>query len=184
MTWTLYYLIQHPQVLAKVKTELQDISLSENAVPYFPYLKQVIEESLRLQPPAWMMTRRAIESDQIANYLIPNGSHVLICPYAIHRHPLFWENPESFIPERFSAENKATQHRYSYLPFGAGPRTCIAAQLALLEAQIILATLLTRFDFSFSQKKKIKPQALVTLGIKDGLRLIAKLSNANNMTLS
>lgn len=99
------------------------------------YPRQVIEETLRLYPPGWLLTRRALEGDEIGGYDVAPGTHVFIAPYLVHRHPRFWEDPESFRPERFAAPACADRHRYAYLPFAAGPRRCIGEFLAMMEME-------------------------------------------------
>ena len=173
LTWTWYNLTKHPKTQAKMRDEMA-CAVKENGMTALPYTKTVIEESMRLFPPAWVITRRAVNSDAIDDYFIPAGSHLLICPYAIHRHPDFWPEPEKFIPERFAEQNRQAINRYSYLPFGAGPRTCIASHLAITEAQTILAGLLPYFNLRLASKKKIKTQAFVFLSIKNGLQVIAE----------
>lgn len=168
LTWTWYNLIQHPEILQRVKEEISQHSSYTQSLPALPYTKAVIEESMRMYPPAWIITRRAQRSDVLDGYFIPAGTHLLVCPYAIHRHPDYWPEPEKFIPERFFEDNRKAIHRFSYIPFGAGPRTCIASHLALVEAQAILAGLLPYFDLHISNKK-IKTQAFITLSIKNGL---------------
>ncbi len=169
LIWTWYNLMTHPEALAHVKAELAHAPPQEGGtVAQWPYLRMVIDESLRLYPPTWILTRNAVECDEIDGHFIPAGAHILLCLYAIHRHPDYWENPELFLPERFSEENKKNIPRYSYLPFGAGPRTCIAAQLAPLKAQYILAHLLSHTTLTLA-KQKIKPQAFLFLSIKNGL---------------
>ncbi|MBI5448097.1 MAG: cytochrome P450 [Gammaproteobacteria bacterium] len=187
LTWTWLNLIKNPACLEKVRHEIQTVHNSnpdhshpeEGAArcpvsfPHLPYTKMVIEESMRLHPPAWVITRRALRGDELEGYFIPAGSYLVISPYAIHRHPAYWHDPEKFIPERFTEENKKSINRYSYLPFGAGPRTCIASHLAIAEAQTILAGLIPSFDLTLLPKQTLRPLALITLSIKDGLWVTA-----------
>jgi cytochrome P450 len=107
---------------------------------------QVIEESLRLRPPAWIITRKAVAEDTLAGHTIPAGSNVIISPYLTHRHPKFWSNPEGFDPSRFSAESSKDRHPMAYMPFGGGPRKCIGMTFAMMEMQIALAMVLSSYD--------------------------------------
>ena len=137
LTWTWYLLSQHPQVTALLHAELDQqlggrVPTSAD-FPQLPYTRMVFEEALRLYPPAWVMSRRAIESDKLGDVVIPAGATVIISPYTVHRHAGHWPNPDQFLPERFSAENKRTRHRYAYIPFGGGARLCIGNRFAELE---------------------------------------------------
>ena len=149
LTWTWYLLSQHPQVTALLHAELDQqlggrVPTSAD-FPQLPYTRMVFEEALRLYPPAWVMSRRAIESDKLGDVVIPAGATVIISPYTVHRHAGHWPNPDQFLPERFSAENKRTRHRYAYIPFGGGARLCIGNRFAELESMLVLATLAQRF---------------------------------------
>jgi cytochrome P450 len=108
-------------------------------VTRLPYLNQVIDETLRLYPPVWILTRRAIQADVIGGYRVPPQTNIVISPYILHRHADFWESPETFRPERFSDSAKKTRHPFAYIPFSAGPRTCIGDSLARSEMQFHIA---------------------------------------------
>ncbi len=115
-------------------------------LPQLPLTRMVLEESMRLYPPAWAFARHAIADDAIGGYTIPKGAYVLMFPSTTHRHPAFWERPDVFDPERFAPSRAAGRHRFAYFPFGGGPRLCIGNQFALTEAQLILATILPRYQ--------------------------------------
>jgi cytochrome P450 len=100
---------------------------------------------MRLYPPVWVISRTAVKADVIGSYRIAGGSEILIFPYITHRHPKWWQEPESFCPERFAPENSASRPRYAYLPFGAGPRTCVGSNFAVTEILLVLAMLLQQF---------------------------------------
>jgi cytochrome P450 len=117
---------------------LDDVRALERAV-------MAIKEAMRLYPPAPSIGRRAEADDEICGYRIPAGSHVVVSPWATHRHPAFWQDPEAFDPSRFAPEAEAVRHRYAYFPFGAGPRACIGSHFATMEAVIALAVVLQRF---------------------------------------
>jgi cytochrome P450 len=123
----------------------------------------VIEEAMRLYPPAWGLGRRALGNDEIGGYSLPKGAYVLLFPYVTHRHPAFWEQPLEFVPERFSAGPVAGRPRFAYFPFGGGPRLCIGKQFALYEAQLILATILSRYQLRLLPGTVVTPEPLVTL---------------------
>jgi cytochrome P450 len=134
----------------------------------------VFEEALRLYPPAWMITRRAIDEDEIPcgkAYRVPPGALVVISPYLIHRHLLYWENPERFDPTRFDLEGSAGRHRYAYIPFGGGPRLCIGDYFATVEAQLILGTVGQRYRLELVPGQDLGPEPLVTLRPRQGMSM-------------
>lgn len=129
--------------------------------------RMVLEESMRLYPPAWAIVRSAIDEDEIDGFTIPRGAYVLMFPATTHRHPDFWEQPEVFDPERFDLARAAWRHRFAYFPFGGGPRVCIGNQFTLTEAQLILATMLPRFQLRLSPEAHVIPELLITLRPRD-----------------
>lgn len=128
---------------------------------------------MRLYPPAWAFARYAIAEDEIAGYTIAKGAYVLMFPFMAHRHPDFWERPDVFDPERFTLSRAAGHHRFAYFPFGGGPRVCIGNQFALVEAQLILATILPRYQFRLLPGANVDPEPLVTLRPRGGLLMTA-----------
>jgi cytochrome P450 len=134
----------------------------------------VLDESMRLYPPAWVTERMALADDEIGGYHIPAGTTVIICPYTTHRHPQFWPDPETFDPERFQAGCSAGRPRYAYFPFGGGPRQCIGNSFALLEAQIILATIIQRCRLELASGWVVEPEPLVTLRPRGGLWMVVE----------
>lgn len=175
LSWTFFLLAQHPHVEAKLQVEYQhvlhDRPLMIADLPKLPYNRMVIEEAMRLYPPAWGLGRRALGEDEIGSYSIPKGAYVLVFPYVTHRHPDFWERPDEFDPERFSPERVAGRPRFAYFPFGGGPRLCIGNQFALYEAQVILATILSRYHLQLVPGASVTPEPLVTLRPRGGLRM-------------
>lgn len=176
LTYTWYLLSQHPEVEAKLHEELARV-LGGRAPTYddlenLPYTKMVIEESMRLYPPAPGISNRAVlEDDEIGGVKIPKGSQVGIMPWLLHRHRLLWDNPEKFDPERFSPERSQGRHRFAYLPFGGGPRVCIGMALAMAEAQLILATLAQRFRLRLVPGQNIVLQHRITMRPRDGIQM-------------
>ena len=146
LTWTFYLLSLHPEIAERVVQEIETVtqggSLCEEHVEALSYTRQVVQEAMRLYPPAPVVVRAAIRDVYLGNELIRAGSPTYIPVYAIHRHQLLWDEPDTFDPDRFAPEAVKARHRYAYLPFGAGPRICIGMSFALTEAVVILATLL------------------------------------------
>ena len=143
LAWTWYLLSKHPEAARRVEREVREV-LGERAptlddLSKLSYTRMVIEESMRLYPPAWAFERQAIEDDVVAGFGVPKGTLVGICPFTLHRKSECWENPEGFDPERFTPERAAARPRYSYLPFGGGPRFCIGSAFAMMELQIVVA---------------------------------------------
>jgi cytochrome P450 len=139
LNWTWYLLAQHPRVEAKLHAELDAAPQAAARAPslqqleQLPYLRQVIDEALRLYPPGWVLSRRTIEPDVLCGYSIPAGANVLLPLYLLHRHPRYWSEPDQFRPERFAPEHEAERPRFAYMPFAAGPRHCIGETFALYE---------------------------------------------------
>ncbi|MET0218091.1 MAG: cytochrome P450 [Burkholderiales bacterium] len=153
LTWTWYLLSQHPAAAARMQQEIrgfpEDMPMTVDSLQPLVYTRQVIEESLRLYPPGWLLTRKAVAADEIGGYAIDAGSHVFVSPYMVHRNPVFWPDPERFDPERFAPGADEGRHMCAYIPFGAGPRRCIGEQLALLEMQIHFFVMAREFELAY-----------------------------------
>jgi cytochrome P450 len=173
LTWTWYLLSTHPDAERQLHAELD--SMLGGRVPVsddlaaLPYTRMVVEEALRLYPPAWAILRRATGEDQIGPYRVPAGTSIFISPYAMHRHPAFWEDPDAFEPERFTPERSAGRPHFAYLPFGGGPRQCIGNTFALMEAQLVLATVAQRYQLRAVPGHVVEPNPLITLRPRGGL---------------
>jgi cytochrome P450 len=173
LAWTWYLLGQHPTVRERLETEI-DAALGGKPPEYadlakLPYLRMVIDESMRLYPPAWGLSREALHDDRLGGFRLPRGWLALVIPYVLHRLPAFWSDPARFDPERFSPERSATRPKFVYLPFGAGPRQCIGNQFALIESQLILATLAQAYRLHVTPEHKVEPWALITLRPRFGM---------------
>ncbi|QJW91073.1 cytochrome P450 [Spirosoma taeanense] len=184
MAWTLYLLAQHPDVLARVKAEISTTlgprdRPSADDLRAMPFLSQVINESLRLYPPAWVMSRLSLGPDRFGEYMIDANQGVLLSPYVLHHDPATWPKPDQFNPDRFAPElmkdkSDRERHPYSFIPFGGGPRLCIGNQFALMEMQALLTVLLHRFDLQSVPGLHIKPQPLITLRPKQAVRVFLR----------
>ncbi|MEX0786183.1 MAG: cytochrome P450 [Dehalococcoidia bacterium] len=167
LSWALYLLSQHPDVEERLAGEV-DAALA-GRVPTLedlhslPYTRMVIEEALRLYPPAYAFARRAMGDDEIGGYRIPKDATVLLSPWVTHRHPEFWDQPERFDPERFTPERSAQRPRYAYFPFGGGPRQCIGNEFALMEAQLVLAMVAQAFRVRLLPGHAVIPEPAITL---------------------
>jgi cytochrome P450 len=122
------------------------------------FTRMVVQESLRLYPPVPWFGRVALGPDRIADYDVPPGTTVLLSPYVMQRHPLYWDYPEHFVPERFAPAKMARRPLYLYFPFGGGPRTCIGSHLALMEMQVVMAVLMRRFRLHPATPAPVEPR--------------------------
>jgi cytochrome P450 len=175
LTWMFLLLLRHPDVERRVREEairvLGDRDPVLEDVRSLEYTKRVLEEALRLYPPAWIVERQSLTPDVLGGYSVPSESIIAISPYIMHRNPAYWPDPETFDPERFRPERAEARQRYTYLPFGGGPRVCIGNQFAMMEAQIILAMIVRETHLSLVPGHPIALDAAITLRPKHGLRV-------------
>src|SRR5436853_3113955 len=157
-----------PDVAERGRRELAAVAperaLALGDLPAVPCLTAVIKETMRLYPPAWIIGRRALRSDRIGDTDIPPDTVVAISPYVLHRHPTYWPEPEVFEPRRFlDEEGERTRKPYSYIPFGAGPRSCIGDNFALAEAPLIVGLLVPRYRMTLPNDVHVRPYGLFLL---------------------
>ncbi|HUN05198.1 MAG TPA: cytochrome P450 [Aggregatilineales bacterium] len=174
LSWTWYLLAQHPEVEQKLHEELHGIL--HGRVPtladlkQLPYTELVLEESMRLYPPVWNMSRQALTDVEVGGYIIPKGSEVNLNTYAMHHDPRWWDEPEHFNPHRQSSAPKM-----AYLPFSTGPRVCIGNSFALMEARLILATVASRYRLKMiGRQPPVQMEPLIALRPKGRVSLIAE----------
>ena len=176
LAWTLYLLSEQPQVQAWAAQEAREALAAgggpDEALSRLVYLRWVLDEALRLYPPAPRIDRQALADDQLGDLKVRKGDLIGVWPWVLHRHEALWDNPDAFDPERFAPEARAAQHRFQYIPFGAGPRICIGAQFATAEALLILTEWLSRFEFAPVPGHQVEVQSDIALRPKDGLPLI------------
>ncbi len=167
LSWTLYLLALHPDVQTRVRSEVDrvvgDGEPSAAAIPSLIYTRSVIQEAMRLYPPAWMLGRVALADDQIRGCRILQGAIVSISPYTMHRHPAWWPDPGRFDPERFTAERSRGRPRYAYIPFGGGTRRCTASHLAVQQLQVMLAAIVRHVEVSPVPDRPTRPLPLISL---------------------
>jgi cytochrome P450 len=164
--WSCYILARAPAAQRRIADEAGSLDLSPaaaaEALSRLPYTRAVIDETLRLYPPAFSIIRQARGPDIAAGVTIPPRAVILIVPWVLHRHKALWRDPDLFMPERF-LPGAEPPTRFSYLPFGAGPRACIGAQFALTEAVLVLARLVREFEIELADPDPVLPLALITL---------------------
>jgi cytochrome P450 len=175
LTWAWYLLSHHPEVEQKLLNEVSRVLRGRAPtvadLAQLPYTEMVIRETMRLYPPAPGFAREPIEDVRIGGYVVPRGSLISVNTYALHRDPRFFDDPERFDPERFSAGWEERIPRYAFLPFGGGPRVCIGNGFAMMEARLILATVLQRCRLSIEPDQLVVPMQLVTVRPKYGIRM-------------
>ncbi|MBA2391864.1 MAG: cytochrome P450 [Ktedonobacteraceae bacterium] len=177
LTWTWYLLCQHPEiyqkVLQEVDTVLQGRTPTYDDLTKLPYCLQVFKETLRLYPPAYATSRRALRDVQIDGYHVSKNQVALIAPYTLHRRPEYFPDPEKFDPERFTPAREKQLPRNAFVPFGAGPRICIGLYFSMMEGHLLLATLAQRAKFSLVPGQTITPDPLhhLTLRPAGGIRV-------------
>jgi cytochrome P450 len=175
LMWTLYLLSQNPDAAAVLREELNRVLPDRDPTPVdYPrlvYTRNVVSESLRLFPPAWVVGRRAIDSYAIGEYLVPPRGMVFMSPYVMHRDARFYDAPQRFAPERWTAALESTLPKFAYFPFGGGTRQCIGEQFAWMEAVLVLATIARRWRLELDPSQRIVLQPLVTLRSRYGMKM-------------
>ena len=156
LTWSFAMLAAHPQIQDQLHDEVNDVvtpdALSMHQLSDLPLTRACIDEALRLYPPAWLITRKALSDDELAGARIPAGALIIMSPWLVHRHPGFWTEPHSYMPSRFLEGNVV---RHAFIPFGNGLRLCIGRDFAYAEAIAVVARLMSRFELSYPDGKAI-----------------------------
>jgi cytochrome P450 len=178
LAWTIYLLCTNPEKKEKLKQEINKIAGNRTIqfadIPLLTYTNQIIQETLRLYPPAWLIGREAKENDEVDGYFIPKKTQIIMPTSVIHRHPDLWENPHTFEPERFENEQVKLRHKFAHFPFGGGPRFCIGSNFAMMEMTLALNMIFQQFDFELLENQNIKAEALVTLKPKNEISVRIK----------
>jgi cytochrome P450 len=183
LTWTWYLLSQHPEIERKMHEEV-DRALGGRLptladLANVPYTLQVFEEAMRLYPSAPIIPRLTTRATTLGGYDLPAGSRVLVNLFNLHRHPDFWPDPEKFDPDRFAPEKRKAQHRYAYLPFGAGPHLCIGKSFAMLEAHLLLVAMAQRYRLTHVPGHRVQNHATITLRPRYGMQMIVHRRHAS-----
>jgi cytochrome P450 len=177
LTWTWVQMARNPSIFERLRAEVHEVLGDRlpkaSDLQALKYTEMVFAESMRLYPPAWIVGRRATEDMELGGYAIPKGSILVMSQLLTHRDPRFWKDPESFDPQRFSAEEKAKRPHFAYFPFGAGPRGCIGEGFAWMEGILVLATLAQRWRLDVAPEQSIEASPQFTLRPKG--RILAKV---------
>jgi cytochrome P450 len=175
--WAFYLLSQNPEVEALLHAELDNVLAGRAPaladLPNLPYARRVVDETLRLYPPAWGVARQQVEADVIGGYALPADSSITVVINNVHHDARFWDHPERFDPDRFTPERSLGRHPFAYMPFGAGPRQCIGNQFALTEAHLVLAAIAQRYQFRLVPGHPVRPRPVFVLRTSHGLPMMA-----------
>ncbi|MEX2200463.1 MAG: cytochrome P450 [Dongiaceae bacterium] len=167
LSWVWWIGDKHRDAMRGMRDEIDAVMPSGEAsiaaLRRLEYVGQVFQETMRLYPPVWTMSRAAIGDDEFDGMKIAAGTNMILCPYAVHRNPALWPDPDTFRPERFAGRDERGSDRYAYFPFGGGPRRCLGEQFALWEARVILGQLLRRFDVEIEPGQEVLPEPMITL---------------------
>jgi cytochrome P450 len=172
LTWTLYLLDRDPEVLARLRREVDRVvgegPVTAVCIEGLGYARMVLQEAMRLFPPVWLMSRRCIRDEALDGYLVPAGTLVVVSPYTLHRHPGHWPRPLLFDPDRFDPRRR-DREPYTFFPFSGGPRSCIGRSFAMVETAVVLAAIVRRFDLRTCPGHPRRCEALVTLRPAGGM---------------
>jgi enediyne biosynthesis protein E7 len=175
LTWTWYLISQHPDAQQRLQDEADvlgsDRTLGLDAAESLTFTHQVLQEALRLYPPGWLITRRTLEADELGGYPIAPRTDVFISPYMLHRHPVFWSEPEEFRPERFAGADARERHRFAYIPFAVGPRHCIGENIAMFEMLVHIHAMSRRFRLTRAGNEPIELEAQINLRPRSNLMM-------------
>jgi cytochrome P450 len=175
LTWTWYLLSAHPEVAERLRAEADqtggDEVLGLGAAEAMSYTHQVLQESLRLYPPGWLITRRTIDADELGGYAIAPRTDIFISPYMLHRHPAFWSDAEEFRPERFADADANERHKFAYIPFAVGPRHCIGENIAMFEMLVHMRSMMRRFRLKRASNDPIELEAQINLRPRSNLMM-------------
>jgi cytochrome P450 len=178
LSWTWYLLAQHPEIEARLFQEIRQVLHGKPPtaadVTRLPYTEMVVKESMRLYPPAWAVGRQAVSDFEMSGYKFPAGTNIAILQWSTQRDARFFPDPEKFDPERWSAESlrRNALPRFAYFPFGGGPRVCVGAGFAMMEAILLLATMAQRYRMTLVAKRKVKLLPSVTLRPRNGIQMV------------
>jgi cytochrome P450 len=178
LTWTWYLVSQHPETAERLQAEADRTAAGQtlglDAAEALQFTHQVLQESLRLYPPGWLITRRTLEADELGGFPIAPRTDVFISPYMLHRHPAYWSDPEEFRPERFAGADAEERHRFSYIPFAVGPRHCIGENIAMFEMLVHVHAMSRRFRLTRASNEPIELEAQINLRPRSNLMMMVE----------
>ncbi len=170
LNWVWYELSQHPDAEAQAYNEavehVENDSIATDDIPKLSFIKQCIDEALRLYPPVWLFSRKAIADDIVSGYAVPAGSNIFLSPYFTHRDPKLWDKPDTFYPQHFADDGAQLKHKFAFIPFSAGSRRCIGEYLSYVEMQAHLSILLKHFKLEAIPGQTIEIEPAINLRTK------------------
>jgi cytochrome P450 len=176
LSWVWYLLAENPVVERRLWSELQRVLNGRRPgiqdLPELPYTHQVVKEAMRLYPPAWAIVRNPVEDCEIGGYRVPAGATVVMSQWVTHRDPRYYEDPERFSPDRWLEEPRKGTPTFAYFPFGGGPRTCVGASFAMMEAVLVLATIAQKYQIRVARDCPVEPKPTITLRPKNGIKVV------------
>jgi cytochrome P450 len=176
LTWTWYLLSQHPEVERRVRQELREVLGNRRASmadwPRLKYTEMVLAESMRLYPPVWILGRRALAEYRCGDFVIPERAILLTSQWVVNHDERWYPDPFVFNPDRWAPEARSARPKFSYFPFGGGPRICVGETFAWVEAALVLATLVRRWRPRLVGGQEIVPRPSITLRPKKGIRMV------------
>jgi cytochrome P450 len=182
LNFSWYLLSQNQDVEERLSQELRGLEFSNlEDLPRFSYTRQVIEETLRLFPPGWLMTRKALKDDSLGEYFVPAGTEIYISPYLIQRNPALWDDPDCFSPSRFDLDQSRGRHELAMLPFSVGPRNCIGEFLARVEMQIHLMTIAKQLRLRYLGGNPPELEAGINLRAKHDFVMIPEVKSESRI---
>ncbi|MFL6140066.1 MAG: cytochrome P450 [Frankiaceae bacterium] len=176
--WVFHLLSRNPGARARVHEEA--VTVLGDRLPVvedlhrLTFTTMVVEEAMRLYPPVWILPRQALADDVVGGHRVPAGADVLVSPYALHRHPRFWTDPERFRPHRFDRSAAQDRARYAYIPFGAGPRFCVGNQLGMMEAVLVTAMVNRELELTTMPGYRVVPEPMLSLRLRGGLPMTVR----------
>ena len=176
LCWTWYLISQNRDVEEKIDSEIRDVL--GNRLPTYKdvkdltYIQNTVKESLRMYPPAWVVTRRAINEYEVGEYRVPAGADIYMSQYVVHYDDRFYENPDLFDPDRWDNIDENEFPRFAYFPFGGGTRRCIGEPFAIMEAVLLIATIASKWKLKMALDFKVEALPLITLRPKNGLKMV------------
>ena len=172
LSWTLYLLAQHPDIAKQLRNEVEAAAnggtMTPDALARAPFLRAVVQESMRLYPPAWAIGREPRRDIELGGYHIKKGTQILLLPFITHRDGRFYDDPLTFRPSRWEGDWKPP--KYAYFPFGGGPRYCVGSNFAMMEAMMLLAMIVRRWRFELVPDHPVELQPTVTLRPRFGIK--------------
>jgi cytochrome P450 len=176
LSWTWYLLAQHPEVERKLWSELQQVlngrSPALQDLPQLPYTERVVKEAMRLYPPVWAIVRNSLSNCEIGGYRVPVGATIVMSQWVMHRDPRYYAEPDRFNPDRWEDKRSPQNPSLAYFPFGGGPRTCIGASFATMEAVLVLATIAQKYQMRVADEFPAEPLPTITLRPRHGIKVV------------